>query len=52
MMLVPWCQIYLGYLPLYQQLVPDADLPSAPRLAAARDYLVDVIVTGMMNDFP
>jgi TetR/AcrR family transcriptional regulator len=52
MMLVPWCQIYLGYLPLYQRLVPDEDLASAARLADARDYLVDFIVGGMMNRLP
>lgn len=52
MMLVPWCQIYLGYLPLYQRLVPDEVLASAPRLADAREYLVDFIVTGMMGSRP
>jgi TetR/AcrR family transcriptional regulator len=49
LMLVPWCQIYLSYLPLYQRLLPEEDLASARRLADARDYLVDVIVAGMMN---
>ena len=49
LMLVPWCQVYLGYLPLYQRLLPDEDLASTRRLADARDYLVNVIVTGMMN---
>ncbi len=52
MMLVPWCQLYLGYLPLYQRLVPDEDLASAPRLADAREYLVNFIVAGMMNRLP
>lgn len=49
MMLVPWCQIYFGYLPLYQHLLPEEDLSSAHRLTEARDYLVDVVVSGMMN---
>ena len=48
-MMIPWCQIYLGYLPLYQQLLPDEDLASAQRLAEAREYLVDFVVAGMMN---
>jgi len=49
MMTVPWCQIYLGYLPLYQRLLPDEDLASARRLADAREYLVDFVVSGMMK---
>lgn len=52
MMQMPLCQIYLGYLPLYQRLVPEEDLSSARRLAEARDYLVDFIVAGMMNRLP
>jgi TetR/AcrR family transcriptional regulator len=52
MMLVPWCQIYLGYLPLYQQLLPDKDMASASRLADARKYLVDFVVAGMMGSRP
>src|SRR5262249_45637748 len=49
MMLVPWCQTYLGYLPLYQRLLPDEDLASATRLADAREYLVDFVASGMMK---
>lgn len=52
MMLVPWCQIYLGYLPLYQKILPDGDLASASRLADAREYLIDFVVTGMMGSCP
>jgi hypothetical protein len=52
MMLVPWCQIYPGYLPLYQRLLPDEDLTSASRLADAREYLVDFVVAGMMGSYP
>ena len=51
-MLVPWCQIYLGYLPLYQRLLPDENLASASRLADAREYLVDFVVAGMMGSLP
>jgi TetR/AcrR family transcriptional regulator len=51
-MLLPWCQIYLGYLPLYQRLLPDEDLACARRLADARDYLVDFVVSGMMGSRP
>ncbi len=49
MMLVPWCQIYLGYLPLYQRLLPDENLASKSRLVDAREYLVDFVVAGMMG---
>ncbi len=52
MMLVPWCQIYLGYLPLYQRLLPDKYLASASRLVDAREYLVDFVVAGMMGHLP
>lgn len=51
-MLLPWCQLYLSYLPLYQQLLPDADLASASRLADAREYLANFVVAGMMNNVP
>lgn len=52
MMLLPWCQIYLGYLPLYQRLLSDEDLASARQLADARGYLVDFVVSGMMGSCP
>jgi TetR/AcrR family transcriptional regulator len=52
MMIVPWCQIYLGYLPLYQRLLPDEDLVSASRLVGVREYLVDFVVAGMTGRFP
>lgn len=48
-MLLPWCQMYLSYLPLYQRLLPDEELDSARLLADGRDYLVDFVVTGMMG---
>lgn len=48
-MMLSWCQIYLGYLPLYQQLFPNEELASASGLKHAREYLVDFVVAGMMN---
>ena len=48
-MTLSWCQIYLGYLPLYQRLFPDEELASASGLTRAREYLVDFVVAGMMN---
>jgi len=51
-MKVPLCQIYLGYLPLYQRLFPDEDLASASGLVRAREYLIDFVVAGMMNRLP
>ncbi len=51
-MMVPLCQAYLAYLPLYQRLLPGEDISSASGLAHARDYLVDFVVAGMMNGLP
>ena len=51
-MMVPMCQAYLAYLPLYQWLLPGEDLSSASGLARAREYLVDFVVAGMMNNLP
>jgi len=51
-MMLPMCQAYLAYLPLYQQLLPGEDLSSARGLARAREYLVDFVVAGMMSSFP
>ncbi len=50
-MVIPWCQVYLGYLPIYQRLLPDEDLASARRLAEARAYLADFVAAGMMGSF-
>lgn len=46
------CQSYLAYLPLYQIMFPDEDWSSAAVLAEARKYIVTLIVTGMIKDFP
>nr|HET6905155.1 TetR/AcrR family transcriptional regulator [Ktedonobacteraceae bacterium] len=51
-MMVPICQAYLVYLPLYQRIVPNEDLSSASGLARAREYLVDFVVSGLMNSLP
>ena len=51
-MMVPMCQAYLAYLPLYQRLLPGEDLSSASGLARAREYLVDFVVAGMMSGLP
>jgi TetR/AcrR family transcriptional regulator len=48
-MLLQVCQAYLLSLPLYQTLLPDADLSSASALAQARDYLADFVVAGIMG---
>ncbi len=50
-MLLQVCQAYLLSLPLYQTLLPDADLSSASALAQARDYLADFVVAGIMGGF-
>ena len=46
------CQSYLAYLPLYQIMFPDEDWSSAAVLAEARKYIVTLIVSGMIKDFP
>jgi AcrR family transcriptional regulator len=51
-MLLPWCQIYLGYLPLYQRLALAEDLTSENGLVRAREYLVDFVVSGIMGRLP
>ena len=51
-MMLPMCQAYIAYLPLYQQLLPGEDLSSERGLASARRYLVDFVVAGMMDGLP
>jgi len=43
------CQSYLAFLPLYQLLLPGEDVSSAGALARGRDYLVALIVQGMVG---
>lgn len=42
------CQSYLGFLPLYQMLLPREDFSSAAELARAREYIVAFFVHGTM----
>ncbi len=46
------CQVYLASLPLFQLLSPAEDLTSPPALAQARDYLVRLLVAGILSDPP
>jgi AcrR family transcriptional regulator len=46
------CLSYLAFLPLYKMLLPGKDLSSAPALACARKYIVDLVVAGMLKDAP
>lgn len=49
-MLLSLCQVYLAYLPLYQRLLPNENLASIGGIARMREYVVDFVVAGMMND--
>ncbi len=52
-MVLQICLSYLTFIPLYQMiLLPDEDLFSAAALARAREYIVDLVVHGMMIDLP
>ncbi len=44
------CQTYIASLRVYQMLLPDDDLSSAAALTSAREYVVTVLVHGMMTD--
>jgi len=46
------CQSYLACLPLFQALLPNADLSSTAALADARQHIVAVVVAGIMVDPP
>jgi TetR/AcrR family transcriptional regulator len=49
-MLIQICQVYLSFFPIYKLLIPSADLSSSVLVAQTRQYLIDFIVSGMMND--
>lgn len=49
-MIVQISQAYLASIPMYQRVLPEKDLTSSENLTAARDYLVDFIVAGIMID--
>ncbi len=44
------CQAYLASLPLYRMVLPGEDVSSARALARGREYIVALIVHGMMVD--
>ncbi len=44
------CWSYLTSLPMYQMVLPGEDVSSAAALARAREYIVEVVVAGMMVD--
>jgi AcrR family transcriptional regulator len=47
------CLSYLTFIPLYQMVFhPDEDLFSTAALTRAREYIVDLVVHGMMIDLP
>jgi AcrR family transcriptional regulator len=48
-LIVNLCQSYLASLPLYQLFVPAEKIASPASLARARDYLTNLVVTGMMT---
>ncbi len=50
LMAVYFCQYYLAFLPLYQELLSGEDVSSAAALARAREYIVEFVVHGMMVD--
>jgi TetR/AcrR family transcriptional regulator len=41
-------QVYLGILPLYKVLLPDADLSSPAALKPARDFIIEFIINGFL----
>lgn len=47
-MVLQICQSYLAFLPLYRMLLPGEDVSSAEALAHAREYIVTLLVQGMM----
>ena len=51
-MMLPMCQVYLAYLPLYKRLLSDDDVASMSRVIEAREYLVNFVIAGMMNCLP
>jgi TetR/AcrR family transcriptional regulator len=47
-MVLQVCQSFLAYLPLYRKLLPEEDVSSADAMARAREYIVTLLVRGMM----
>jgi TetR/AcrR family transcriptional regulator len=44
------CWSYLTWIPLYQMILPGEDVSSAAALARAREYIVELVVAGMIVD--
>jgi TetR/AcrR family transcriptional regulator len=52
-MVLQICLSYLTFIPLFQMILPPGeDLSSTGALARARDYIIDLVVHGMMIDLP
>ena len=47
-MVLQMCQSYLAFLPLYQMLLPSEDVSSVEALARAREYIMALLVHGMV----
>jgi hypothetical protein len=43
---------YLACIPLYRLMLPDEDFSSAEALASAREYVIELIVQGLVIDPP
>lgn len=46
------CMQYLACIPIYQIFLPDQDLSSTESLATAREFVIDMIVNGLVADTP
>jgi TetR/AcrR family transcriptional regulator len=44
------CQIYLAYIPIYQIALPGAELTSPLALDRAREFMIDLLVSGIFRD--
>jgi TetR/AcrR family transcriptional regulator len=44
------CQIYLAYIPIYRIASPGEDLTSPPALSRAREFIIDLLVSGIFRE--
>lgn len=51
-MILQMCLSYLSFTPLYQMVLPGEDVSSAAAIARGREYIVALVVAGMMVDPP
>lgn len=51
-MILQICMSYLSFTPLYQMVLPGEDVSSAAAIARAREYIVALVVAGIMVDPP